>query len=242
MNLLTILNPACVPVLVADVKQHMKRALFFALPAIAIILSGCSNSDAALQYFSKGKDHYVKKELEKAAEQFTRAADLDDRLLNARVMLAKVHYYSGKPADALASLERVLAGSPDHTGALYWSARTLTAGKDAKKPVTGADEEKAMGFLARALEVDGGHIGARTLLGLLYEKRSMYREALREYHAALREEDSLVSARANLAALYHRLGLKDRAVAEITKAVKIAELTGIDTANLKTIQKEIEGQ
>ena len=67
-----------------------------------------------------------------------------------------------------------------------------------------------------------------------------YKEALHEYITAISEEESLIIARGNLAVLYRRLGLADRAAREIDQAVKISEITGRDIKSLKLIKSEFE--
>jgi tetratricopeptide (TPR) repeat protein len=202
----------------------------------------CSKSDEAVLLYAKGNEHYMKKELDKAGEFFRKAIEKDGSLINARVMLSKIHYFSSQFKEAKAVLVDVLDDNPSHVGALYWMARILVVGGTKTGGDSEKNEKQAIEYLKRALEIDGHHIQARTLLALVYEKHNMFKESLREYHTALQEEDSLVSARANLSILYQRLGLKERASSEISRAVKIAETAGISSSNLNVIRKEIEGQ
>jgi len=219
---------------------HTLRGAAIASVAAGAFLTACGSSSDGHDLYAKGIAHYEKKELDRAAGYFEQVRSMDGSFAGAGIMLAKVRYFTGKRKEAREILGDLLARDPSHTGALYWMARALVAdaaGSDAEK-----NESQAIEYLKRALEIDGHHVQARTLLALLYEKKKMYRESLYEYKAALQEEESLVAARANLGILYKRLGLQDRASGEITKAVKIAEAAGLSVTSLAAIKKEIEGQ
>ncbi len=216
------------------------------LACLIIILSGaaaaCSRSSAneARAIYARGIAHYEKKELDAAARCFEESRSRDGNFPNAALMLAKARYFTGKRAEAREILGDLLAHDPSHVGALYWKARSLVA--DIPREEGGSAESEAMELLGKALEIDGHNIQARTLLALLYEKKKMYREALREYRAALQEEESLISARANAGILYQRLGLRDRAVSEIDDAITIARAAGVPADSLAAIKKEMEAR
>jgi len=201
---------------------------------ILLILSvGCGDSISAIDLYAKGQQEYMNKNLTAAENIFSQVIKHDSNFLNAYLMLAKICYYNKDYDKALSELESVLKRDPDHAGALYWKGRTLIiSGKDEK------DESEKI--LRSVLDIDSHHIPARLLLALVYEKNNKYKEALHEYITAMDEEDSLVSARGNLALLYRRLGLKERASTEIDRAVKIAEITGKDMKSLKLIKGEFE--
>jgi tetratricopeptide (TPR) repeat protein len=96
-----------------------------------------------------------------------------------------------------------------------------------------------MALLAHVLELDAHHLPARSLLALLYEKNEKYREALHEYLVILAEEESIIDARANLGVLYCRLGLRDKALAEIDRAISITRARGHSDARFTLLKKEI---
>lgn len=221
--------------------HRLHRYCILCVLSVIFALVACSGSrEEVSELYKKGIAHYEKKELEKAIDFFQKARDKDSTFANAGIMLAKARYFSGKRKEAREILESVLDEDPSHTGALYWMARAIVA--DAATQEGDKGETRAIELLKRALEIDGHHIQARTLLALLYEKKKMYHESLFEYKAALQEEESLVSARANLSILYQRLGLRDRAAGEIDRAIKIAQAAGIPGDNLNAIKKEIEAQ
>ncbi|PKL18179.1 MAG: hypothetical protein CVV49_07220 [Spirochaetae bacterium HGW-Spirochaetae-5] len=207
----------------------MKYFIFF----IMIICAGCGDTGSVMDIYARGQQEYQIKNLSGAAKLFEEVVELDDDFLNAYLMLAKIHYYNKEYVKTFAFTDKLLERDPDHCGGLYWKGRALL--------ISGSDKKnEAENILRSVLEIDSHHIPARLLLALVYEKNGKYKEALHEYITAMSEEESLISARGNMAVLYRRLGLKDRAAAEITMAVKIAEITGRDMPSLKLIKSEFE--
>ncbi len=199
--------------------------------SLFIICAGCGVSSSVADLYSKGQQEFLCKNLTAAEKSFSEVIRLDDDFLNAYLMLAKIHYHNKEYDKAISDLESILHKDPDHSGALYWKGRNLVmSGKD--------DNDEAVKTLHGVLEIDSHHIPARLLLALVYEKNGKYKEALHEYITVMSEEESLIRARGNLAVLYRRLGLKDRADQEIGRAVKIAEVSGIDVKSLNLIKGE----
>lgn len=203
----------------------MKRYSFILL----IGLISCSTKDNAAELYSKGVGEYQEKKFEPAEKTFLSVIEADDDFLNAYLMLSKIYYFNRNYQKSIDLLDEIIKRNPDHTGALYWKARTLIIGINDK-----SDEPAAL--LKRILETDSSHISARLLLSLVHEQKGNHREAIHEYIIVLEEENNLINARGNLAVLYMRLGLKERAKSEIEKAVKIAEITGSELKNLNYIK------
>jgi tetratricopeptide (TPR) repeat protein len=214
-------------------KNMAKYLIFIAL--VNSSFSCSSGKDKALDSYIKGKEAYSKKELSKAREHFLRAIDLDKNLFNAKLMLAKIHYYQKDYKKSLEYADSILKSEPNHVGALYWKAKTVTIQAKGKNGDT-----EAIQCLLQALELDSHHILARSLLALLYEKNEKYTEAVYEYKVLLEEEESLINARTNLGILYKRLGLKSKSIEEINTAINISKSSGFDNSNLKQIKREIE--
>jgi tetratricopeptide (TPR) repeat protein len=198
-----------------------------------LLFAGCGSSEKASVVYQAGMKEYQDKKLELAEKSFSEVIKLDKNFLNAYLMLAKIHYYNKDYERSLNDVSSILDRNPDHTGGLYWKGRVLIiSGKD--------DSNEPVNCLKKVLENDSHHTPARMLLALVYEKNGKYKEALHEYLTALEDEENLISARGNLAVLYRRLGLKDRAVQEINRAVRIAEVTGRDSRTLNLIKSEFE--
>ena len=206
------------------------RAIFL-IPAI--LLLGCGQSVNVSDLYIRGVKEYQEKRFEDAEKSFRGVIDADDDFLNAYLMLAKIYYYNRDYSRALESVDEILERDGDHAGALYWKARCIVMSNREKT-------DEPVELLKRVLETDSGHIPARLLLSLLYEKQGSYKEALHEYITVLGEEENLISARGNLAILYMRLGLKERAKSEIDKALKISEITGSGVKNIKMIKSEFD--
>ena len=184
----------------------------FCIYFLPLALSCGVNTDEALRSYVAGKEAFTRKDFRTAHDRFTGAVKSDGSLLNARLMLAKVHYYEKNFDAALKEVAHILIKDADHVGALYWKARILVV-----HPAGESSDAEAMTLLTRVLELDAHHLPARSLLALLYEKNGKYREALHEYLVILSEEESLIDARANLGVLYSRLGLREKALAEIDR-------------------------
>lgn len=209
-----------------------------AVPAVLLFLCVCGSRDEALILFARGREAYEKKELTRAKELFQKALESDKSLHNSRLMLSKICYYERNFRGALDYQNEILDEEPNHVGALYWKAKTLLV--DPERKNNKKNDSEALACLTRVLELDGHHLLARSLLALLHEKNERYREALAEYRTLLLEEETLVSARANLSILYRRLGLRERALEEICAAIAIAREADLPDSNLNHIKKEIE--
>lgn len=215
--------------------QYRPITFFYILSLISVF--ACTSTRDAEQLFFQCLSHYEKQELEKAAACFEDARAYNEFRIRAILMLARVRYFENKFADARTLLEKIISNEPSHTEARYWLARALSI--DPATEEIDEREKKAIEHLKKVLEVDPHHVRARSLLALLYEKRNMHREALYEYLAALAEEETLVTVRANLCILYHRIGLAERAHMEIERAIAISKAADIPVKNLVTIKKEL---
>ncbi|HNX24525.1 MAG TPA: tetratricopeptide repeat protein [Spirochaetota bacterium] len=201
--------------------------------SLFIFCAGCGNSISVMDLYTRGQQEFANKNLTAAEKTFSEVIRLDDDFLNAYLMLAKINYHNKDYDKTLGNLESILNKDPDHAGALYWKGRTLViSGKDEK--------DESVKILQSVLDIDSHHIPARLLLALVFEKNGNYKEALHEYITAMNEEETLISARGNLAVLYRRLGLKERASQEIDRAVKISEITGREMKSLNLIKSEFD--
>ncbi len=193
----------------------------------------CGSGDDAAKIYSDGVRAFHEKKFDESEKLFRTVIDKNDEFLNAYLMLAKIYYYNRDYSNSVNFIDEIIKRDPDHVGALYWKARILVmADRDRN--------DEPVKLLKKVLETDSSHIPARILLSLLYDKNGNYREAIHEYVTVLGEEEDLISARGNLAILYMRLGMKERAKSEIDKAVKIAEITGCGAKNINFIKRELD--
>ncbi len=207
----------------------MKKYIFL----FVILCAGCADPKLAAELYSKGESQYLNKNLSEAEKLFTGVLKNDDDFLNAYLMLAKIRYYNKDYDGAVRHADSILERDSNHSGGLYWKARILVmSGKDSM--------EEPVKLLRILLENNSHHIPARMLLALIYEKNGKFKEALHEYITVLEEEESLINVRGNLAVLYRRMGLKERAIDEIGRAVKISAVTGREVKTLNLIKGELE--
>ncbi len=197
------------------------------------IVIGCVKSNDAAGLYAEGVKAFNGKNMDKAEELFSSAISRDKKLLNAYLMIGKIRYYRNDYAGALQMINKILNNDYGHVGALYWKARILVMSDN-------QDIDEQIELLKKVLEYDNSHIHARLLLSLLYEKKGETGEAMHEYNTILSEEENIVIARGNLAILYMRLGMAEKAKSEIDKAVKISELTGYGIKNIKIIKSEFD--
>lgn len=216
-------------------SQYLRFIVCHIIPFF--LFFACSATRDVEELFTQCLTHYEKHELEKASACFEKARAHGDFKVRAVLMLARVRYFENKFGEARTLLKGLIAEEPSHTGARYWLARAFAVDPASE----GADEREksAIAHLKKVLEVDPHHVRARTLLALLYEKRNMHREALFEYLAALQEEETLVTARANLSILYRSLGLNERARTELDRAIAISKAADIPAKNLAAIKEEL---
>ena len=149
-------------------------------------------SDAAAQIFNEGADAYKSGDVAEAISKFQQAADLDPKLVQARLVLAKLFYAEGSLSEALARAEEVVALEPDNGDALkiaYDSALRLgesEAASRALNALVASDPEwastglfqqavdlynagqtdEAVAALEKVLEVEPDHAKAHYMLGV----------------------------------------------------------------------------
>jgi len=200
---------------------------------ILLFITCCSSEEKVSELYREGVRAYHEKKFDEAERFFQSVIEQDDGFLNAYLMLGKIYYYNRDFEKSLDVLEKVIERDSNHTGALYWKSRVIVM---LDQNIT----DEPINLLKKVLETDSSHIPARLLLALLYEKKSLYKEALHQYVTIIDEEENLINARGNLAILYMRLGLTGRAKIEIGKAFKICEIAECNTEKVNHIKREIE--
>ena len=205
--------------------------LFF---IIIILQCFCSRDvNEAAQLYSEGLKHYSINDLKEAEKFFTSVIKLDKGHFNALLMLTKISYYNKDYLIGTGYADLLIKKSPMHSSALYWKARCLImANPDST--------EEPVNLLQKSLESNSDNLKARQLLALIYEREGKYKEALHHYFEALKDEETLLNLRVNLALMYNRLGLKDKGIEEINRAIKISMGAGIPEGKIKAIKEEIK--
>jgi tetratricopeptide (TPR) repeat protein len=148
--------------------------------------------ETAARIFNEGADAYNAGDMATAISKFQQAADLDPKLVQARLVLAKLFFTEGNLPEALARAEEVVALEPGNGEALrikYDSARRLGENEKAAEALDGLAEsdpewaatglyqlavelynndqaEAAVQALERVLRADPNHAKAHYLLGV----------------------------------------------------------------------------
>lgn len=203
---------------------------------VILIMLQCSCSrgaDEAATLYSQGLKHYSINDLQQAETFFTSVVKLDKGHLNALLMLIKISYYNKNYSNGVGYADSLLKKSPLHSGALYWKARCLIMANP-------ESTEEPVDLLQKSLESDSNNLSARQLIALIYEREGKYKEALHHYFEALKDEETLVNVRVNLALMYSRLGLKDKSSEEINRAIKISRGAGIPESKINAIKEGIK--
>lgn len=114
-----------------------------------------------------------------AEAQFLEVLKLKPGYLDGMISLAQTYYEWGRYEKSGELLKQVLALSPDHRGALYYSG--VIAARQ-------GDNDKAVPYLRAALKTDPDHVPSRIELGLALSHLSRDEEALAAYNEVLRVE------------------------------------------------------
>jgi len=201
---------------------------------LAILQFSCFiNRDEAESLYSRGLKHYSLNELDQAEKFFKEVIKQDSSHLNALLMLVKISYYNKNYSSGIDYADLLLKKSSFHSGGLYWKARCLIM---ANPDLT----EEPVNLLKKSLESDSNNLRARQLLALIYEREGKYKEAMHQYFEALKDEETLVNLRVNLALMYQRLGLNDKSSLEINRALNISREAGIPESRINDIKEELK--
>ncbi|MBI3448581.1 MAG: tetratricopeptide repeat protein [Acidobacteria bacterium] len=137
-----------------------------------------------------------------AEAQFLETIRLKPGDLDGMLSLAQTYFEWGRYEKAGETLSRVLALSPDHRGALYYSG-VIAARR--------GEDEKAISFLRAALKTDPSHVPSRIELGLALSHISRDDEALAAFQEALKAEPANERALFGAGNSLTRLGRIDEA-------------------------------
>ncbi len=189
--------------------------------------------DRALQSYMKAKELFTKKELPQAKDHFLQAIEHDDSLHNARLMLAKVHYYEKTST------------RPLRKWSAYSKRMTITSGPSTGRPAYGfvrpsekSSDTEAMTLLTRVLELDAHHLPARSLLALLYKRTgNTARRSTNTWSSSRRRSPS--STRAPTWVCSTAAWTQGKDLAEIDRAISISRAGGHSDARLRALKKEV---
>jgi tetratricopeptide (TPR) repeat protein len=141
-------------------------------------------------------------QLDKAYDDFSRAASLAPNEADPRFFLALTSYKEGKFVEAANSLE-----SANRLGIVDSDLHYLRA--ECLLKVNGANTQPAIAELNRAIELNTNSVSARALRGKLLMESGRTKEAAADLERAHQQDPNSRSAAYNLARAYRTLGLTE---------------------------------
>lgn len=155
--------------------------------------------------------HLLNKEPELAKEVLQRVADLNEKDVKARLMLAQLMAKSGDNDAALGEVSKALDVDPENLEALRYQTEILVQKKDM------AGVEKT---LAQIKESHPDSSYGYLQMGNLMQGRKEYDKAIVEYEAALKRSTRLLPALASMVRIYVAQGRHEAAIARLNEIAK----------------------
>jgi Tfp pilus assembly protein PilF len=166
--------------------------------------------NSPLLWFAMGIAHFEDNKYEDAAKAFSRAVELDAKMLPALLYQGMVRVDQGSVSDAFQYYRRALALDDRSAIAHYLIAQAFSK-------LSPPDEQEAESHLKRAFLLDPGFQQARLELGKLYLRSNRFAEAAVELEAVIKADPKLPEAYYQLGRAYVRLKKKDEAQAIMAK-------------------------
>ena len=180
-----------------------------------IIMSASCGSDArrhAAESFSQGVSLYLKKDLAGAEAHLKKCLELDSGRRDARLLLAKIYYFQGRDDDFEQAIKRYLKCAGDSVEGMRLQARWHMR----KNSIA-----EAKGILLRILEIADNDACTLYLLGRIYSMEGDYHNAIITFNRGFGNYSYLKQMHDGLAETYLRLGLNERARANIRMSDEI---------------------
>lgn len=169
-----------------------------------------------------GVAYYSLGQYDEAVGALCEAVDLSPSDKRAYDFLGRMYDISAPYAAAVSTrLARFVERYPDSPAANYYYALSLR-----KRALGGLTEQKAEVSLRRAVQADPEFTAAHFQLGLSYEDRGAFNEAIAQYQIAIRQEPSLEKAHYRLARLYAKEGKTAAARVEFAVVEKLKAAQG----------------
>ncbi|EIE01441.1 tetratricopeptide repeat protein [Leptospira licerasiae] len=176
------------------------------LVSLSVVVISCSSEEEAQKFYNAGLKAYAERNLKVATENFENAIDSDKKNISARLMLGKSYYYTQKFEESKKIFENFLKDYPGNSSAHVWIARILMYENATPEKVKEAKEH-----LFKAIQLDDSNPDAHYHLAKLFEYESDVVSALLEYNNALKLGGQLSRVHKDLAVLYKKSGMDERA-------------------------------
>jgi tetratricopeptide (TPR) repeat protein len=161
------------------------------------------DGDSAEAHFMMGTAHLQRGDPPEAAEEFSRARELNPSLPSVNTFLGKSLSQTSRPDEAAECFRRELALNPNDHDA------NLLLGMHLHKAEQRYDE--ALAHYQRALRARPGSPNARFQIGLVYLLTDRTAEALAMVEGVVNDVPDFLEGHATLARLYYRLGRREEA-------------------------------
>lgn len=196
-------------------------ARYFTALFVFLYLTATAAGNPARTAYERGNESVAHDDYEAAIRHFTRAIQLDPRMVNAWFSRGWAYGQLGDPEQEISDLSQCIRLVPDYAEA-YCNRGAAHAKLARLKP--------ALADLNTALKLDPNLSVAWSTRGWVRFERGEHKEAVADYTQALRLDPDDVDAYGSRAKCLHALGEYDRAVADFDRALtaypKDADLLG----------------
>lgn len=148
--------------------------------------------------------------LANAESSFRKAITLDPGLLTARMNLARLYVFTGRPAAATQEYESVIEAQPENVSAHAELARAYLLADHLDKATRAAERTAEL--------APRSHI-SHNILGEMYARRKEMDRALKEFGVSVSLEPTYAIAYKNMGSVYLMQGLLDKAIAGYQEAL-----------------------
>jgi len=177
--------------------------------ARARILSGQAGDADTLAVLMEIRDWLRLKEYGRVGKIVERDSDLIERYLNPALVKAALEAFASEKPEAITPYL-----DDPHLGAEAWTSLGLLR-------IRGGDQLGAKEAFERAVELDRGHLRAKTNLGNLLQEMGQIDQAIAIYQDVLQANPDFALAHHNLAAAYRKKGQLDKSVYHVKRAQRL---------------------
>jgi tetratricopeptide (TPR) repeat protein len=191
--------------------QHILFALFGFL---LVACSGPGIPQEALEPYLEGKRRYIQGDLESSRQILLAVHQQTPDFSQNSYLLGKACYFLGEYEEAAAVWRETLDRNPHHIDSRKWLARLHLRQEAA---------DSAAGIIEKALADSSEDPELLILLARARRTAGDYGAAIQLYRRVQLFERELAEARIELAEIYQRFGLREKALPELERAEKLLD-------------------
>ncbi len=193
----------------------MNKTIFLFVTILVFV--SCVKNDIAqeaLEKYMQAKTFYLNGDTEQALEKFTKIQKEYPNFHNNNFMIGKIHFFNKDYDTAKEIWTAILTQNPYHIDSNKWLTRLLLFQNDPKKAET---------LIARALEISSEDPELLQLMAKAKQAQNKLSQAIEFYKKSLLFKDKLVESHLDLAEIYRRFGLSEKAKEELEKAISLLD-------------------